>query len=121
MNHPLVLAVVALGLSAGAAAAVEPADLLALAKTAPQPPWPAGDERGMANTLGVATSQRCAWHMAQPQAKWFEVSQVRSNTMPKTPFGGAGGKRSGWGRVGIPYAIREMSDIRCASIHLPTR
>jgi len=92
MRYPLVLAVTAF-VSAGAAAAVaaEPADLLALAKSAPQPPWPVGDERGMANTLGTATTLRCAWHMAQPQAKWFEASQVRTGTMPKTPFGGAGG------------------------------
>ena len=25
----------------------------------PMPPWPKGDERGMANTLGIGTSMRC--------------------------------------------------------------
>jgi kynurenine formamidase len=90
LKRHLMLAAAAAGLALPAVA-VEPPDLLALAKTSPQPPWPAGDERGMANTLGAATTQRCAWHMAQPQAKWFEASQVRSNTMPKTPFGGPGG------------------------------
>ena|SRR5437870_1620812 len=30
------------------------------------PPWPPGDEIGMANTLGPATWQRCATHLADP-------------------------------------------------------
>src|SRR5688572_8115232 len=54
----------------------------------PPPPWPAGDERGMANQIGPATFQRCAWHMQQPGAKSYELSQVRSNTMPLSPFAG---------------------------------
>jgi hypothetical protein len=54
----------------------------------PPPPWPAGDERGMANQIGPATYQRCAWHMQQPGAKAYELSQVRSNTMPLSPFAG---------------------------------
>ena len=57
----------------------------------------------MANTLGPATTQRCAWHMAQPQAKWYEASQVRSNTMPKTPFGGPGGVKPK-PTAGIPFS-----------------
>jgi kynurenine formamidase len=52
----------------------------------PSPPWPAGDERGMANQIGPATMQRCAWHMQQPDAKAYEISHVRSNTMPLSPF-----------------------------------
>lgn len=51
------------------------------------PPWPAGDERGMANTLGTATWARCAPHLANPKAKSYELSHVRSNTMPQSPFG----------------------------------
>jgi kynurenine formamidase len=51
-----------------------------------RPPWPAGDEIGMANTLGPATWQRCAPHLANPQAKSYELSHVRSNTMPQSPF-----------------------------------
>ena len=31
------------------------------------PPWPAGDEIGMANTLGPATWARCAPHSVQPE------------------------------------------------------
>jgi kynurenine formamidase len=51
-----------------------------------RPPWPAGDEIGMANTLGPATWQRCATELANPKAKSYELSFVRSNTMPQSPF-----------------------------------
>ena len=54
----------------------------------PNPPWPAGDERGMANQIGAATWNRCAWHMTLPGAQQYELSQVRSNTMPLSPFAG---------------------------------
>lgn len=59
------------------------------------PPLPSaqGDERGMANQIGPATYQRCAWHMQQPGAKAYELSHVRSNTMPLSPFAG-------------PYAVK---------------
>lgn len=53
----------------------------------PMPPWPQGDQRGMANTLGPGTWLRCAWHLTNPEAKTYEVSHVRSNTMPLSPFG----------------------------------
>ena len=49
--------------------------------------WPAGDELGMANNLGPATWQRCAPLIANPNAKSYEISHVRSNTMPQSPFG----------------------------------
>src|SRR5262252_2780131 len=54
---------------------------------AAQSRWPAGDEIGMANNLGTATWQRCAPLLANPQAKSYELSYVRSNTMPQSPFG----------------------------------
>src|SRR5262245_15505302 len=54
----------------------------------PSPPWPAGDERGMANQIGPATYARCAWHMQQPGAKSYDLSYPRSNTMPLSPFAG---------------------------------
>jgi len=73
-------------LSAGHARAVEPAALLALSSKSPAPPWPAGDELGMANTLGEATTLRCGWHLSQRGARTYEASFVRSNTMPKSPF-----------------------------------
>jgi kynurenine formamidase len=66
--------------------AVEPVKLQRL--KVPAPPWPAGDERGMANQIGPATLLRCAWHMQQPGARTYEISHVRSNTMPKSPFTG---------------------------------
>lgn len=66
--------------------AVEPAAMLKRAARAPMPPWPAGDERGMANVLGAATTERCGWHMARRGARTYEASFERSNTMPKSPF-----------------------------------
>lgn len=54
----------------------------------PSPPWAQGDERGMANQIGPATYQRCAWHMALPDARPYELSQLRSGTMPLSPFAG---------------------------------
>jgi hypothetical protein len=69
-----------------AAAAAEPANLIALAAKSPAPPWPAGDERGMANTLGEATTLRCGWHLSQRGARTYEASFERSNAMPKSPF-----------------------------------
>ena len=50
------------------------------------PPWPKGDERGMANTLGPATWWRAAQHLAAPGAKCYELSHEISNTMPSSPF-----------------------------------
>ena len=54
----------------------------------PSPPWPAGDERGMANAIGPATWARCAPYFSQPAARAYELSHVRSNTMPLSPFAG---------------------------------
>jgi kynurenine formamidase len=48
--------------------------------------WPAGDEIGMANNLGPATWARCAPHLANANAKSYELSFTRSNTMPQSPF-----------------------------------
>src|SRR5258706_3417637 len=60
----------------------------AVGQTATPPSrWGAGDELGMANTLGPATWQRCAQALANPKAKSYEVSHLRSNTMPQSPFG----------------------------------
>ena len=53
---------------------------------APRSPWPPGDELGMANTLGPTTWQRCATYLADPRAKSYELSYLRSNTMPQSPF-----------------------------------
>ena len=51
------------------------------------PPWAKGDERGMANGIGHGTWLRCAFHLTNPKSKSYEVSHVRSNTMPLSPFG----------------------------------
>ena len=75
-----------LGLVAFSTLAIEPEKLQRL--KVPAPPWPAGDERGMGNQIGPATYARCAWHMRQPGAKVYELSQVRSATMPASPFAG---------------------------------
>jgi kynurenine formamidase len=78
-------------LAALSAQATEPDNLRRL--RVPPPPWPQGDERGMANQIGPATLARCAWHMSQPGARSFELSHLRSNTMPLSPFAG-------------PYAVK---------------
>ena len=75
----------AISLLFGVAAHAQEPDNLRRAKV-PAPPWPAGDERGMANQIGPATQLRCAWHMQQPGARPYELSYVRSNTMPASPF-----------------------------------
>lgn len=53
----------------------------------PAGPWPAGDQRGMANTLGSGTWMRCAYYLGQPDAHSYELSHVRSNEMTQSPFG----------------------------------
>lgn len=92
MKRELLIAPLLAGCAAllgGSALAAEPAALVgSTVKNTPAPPWPGGDERGMANALGPATWARCAWHLGNPQAKAYEVSYLRSNTMPKSPFSG---------------------------------
>ena len=79
----------ALSLAMSSASAMEPWRILAQSKKlTPQPPWPAGDERGMANQVGPATWVRCAWHLGNSKSQAYELSQVRSNTMPLSPFSG---------------------------------
>jgi len=43
----------------------------------------------MANAIGPATWARCAPYLSQPSARAYELSQVRSSTMPLSPFAGA--------------------------------
>ncbi len=52
----------------------------------PSPPWPAGDQRGMANTQGPGTWLRCAHHLVDPDARAYELSHVRSQSTPVSPF-----------------------------------
>lgn len=87
MNFRLIL--LALACLAAPSHGAEPLTLLSQsAKRVPAPPWPAGDERGMANAIGSGTWARCAWHLSQPKAKAYEISQIRSNSMPQSPFAG---------------------------------
>ena len=74
--------------STGLLNAAEPLRLVERAQKAPSPPWPAGDERGMANAIGPETFARCAWHIARRGAKSYELSHERSNTMPLHPLAG---------------------------------
>lgn len=53
----------------------------------PSPPWRDGDQRGMANSLGPGSWLRCAYHLAQAQAQVYDLSFVRSNDMPQSPWG----------------------------------
>jgi kynurenine formamidase len=48
----------------------------------------AEDEIGMARELGPATWGRCSEHLSNPSAKEYELSHIRSNTMPLSPFAG---------------------------------
>jgi kynurenine formamidase len=86
----------------------EPSELIAAARRSPAPPWQAGDELGMANTLGTATTQRCAWHMAQSAARTYEASHVRSNSMPKSPFAGPGGTQAK-PTSGVPFSAHAFN------------
>ncbi|MGH8675701.1 MAG: hypothetical protein ACREVG_15490, partial [Burkholderiales bacterium] len=93
MNRTLRLAPLALAVCAALGVqpsiAHEPDRILAQSRRqTPAPPWPAGDERGMANAIGASTWARCAWHLGQRKAKSYELSHVRSNTMPLSPFSG---------------------------------
>jgi kynurenine formamidase len=76
--------------------------------TMPAPPWPAGDERGMANQMGTASWGRCAWHMSQAGAQSYELSQVRSNTMPLSPFAGPYAVKP-QGSAGIPMTAQAFN------------
>jgi kynurenine formamidase len=42
----------------------------------------------MANQIGPSTWVRCAWHLGQAKSRSYELSQLRSNTMPLSPFSG---------------------------------
>lgn len=50
------------------------------------PPWPKGDECGMANTLGPATWWRAAQQMMASGARSYELSHLITSSMPSSPF-----------------------------------
>jgi len=100
-------AMLSLGVSSFALAA-EPAILIQAAQRSPAPPWRAGDELGMANTLGPITLARCAWHMGQPRAQVYEASFIRSNTMPKSPFASPAGTQYK-ATSGVPFSAHAFN------------
>ncbi|WP_432512100.1 aldehyde dehydrogenase family protein [Kineococcus sp. SYSU DK001] len=62
------------------------------------------------------------------KAYWF-VENVRTGQVVvndsngfwdiNMPFGGAGGSRTGWGRIGGRHTLLDMSDLRTGVLHLP--
>jgi len=96
MNNTRVASAVVLSMTLGAGCAKPPEAPAQLTEAqvtehskslVPTGPWPQNDERGMANTIGNGTWMRCAYYLAQPDAKSYELSHIRSNTMPMSPFG----------------------------------
>ena len=45
-------------------------------------------QRGMTNLLGADTYMRCSKHLQNPTAKTYELSYLRTKTMPLSPFAG---------------------------------
>src|SRR5262245_60301225 len=52
-------------------------------------PIHAQNEQGMAAQLGPRSWASCAQYLSQPKARAYELSQLRSPTMPLSPFAGA--------------------------------
>ena len=65
--------------------------------------------RSLSRAFRVAESLRCGSVIVNDSTDYFE------NAMP---FGGAGGTRTGWGRVGGMYQLEDMTDVRCTIISL---
>lgn len=102
-------ALAALAAASWSCHAAEPDQVLLRSKAqVPSPPWQAGDEQGMANAVGPGTWLRCAWHLAQPRAQAYELSYLRSNTMPKSPFSGPYNYRYK-PTAGIPFTMHAFN------------
>ena len=63
----------------------------------------------LSTAFRVSESLRCGSVIVNDSTDYFE------NAMP---FGGAGGTRTGWGRVGGLYQLADMTDVRCTIISL---
>lgn len=93
MTIHLLLAVVTIAMVPGCdrlrhTALPDEAEVTELSKAlVPTGPWPAGDQKGMANTLGPGTWMRCAHYLNRSGARSYELSHVRSNEMTQSPFG----------------------------------
>lgn len=46
------------------------------------------NQRGMTNLLGADTYMRCSQHLQNPDAKTYELSYMRTKSMPLSPFAG---------------------------------
>lgn len=88
MRKAMTASLALFALASSHAAAQETADVIERSREmVPSPPWDDGDQLGMANALGPGTWLRCAAHLGAPNAKAYEISHERSNTMPLSPFG----------------------------------
>lgn len=88
MGKILTVSLALFALAGSSALAQESSDAIERSvEMVPAPPWSDGDQRGMANALGAGTWLRCAAHLGAADAKVYEISHERSNTMPLSPFG----------------------------------
>lgn len=85
-NAVLATAIIALAGAAVAQTAEHRAIVERSKALVPAPPWPAGDEVGMANAIGRGTWMRCAYHLTRANAKVYELSHLVTNTMPSSAF-----------------------------------
>ena len=46
------------------------------------------NQRGMTNLLGADTYIRCSQHLQNPDSKTYELSYLRTKSMPLSPFAG---------------------------------
>ena len=65
--------------------------------------------KSLSRAFTFAEGLRCGSVVVNDSADYFESAQ---------PFGGAGGTRTGWGRVGGMQQLRDMTDLRCTIISL---
>jgi acyl-CoA reductase-like NAD-dependent aldehyde dehydrogenase len=65
--------------------------------------------KSLSRAFTFSEGLRCGSVVVNDSTDYFESAQ---------PFGGAGGTRTGWGRVGGLQQLRDMTDIRCTVISL---
>lgn len=65
--------------------------------------------KSLSRAFTFAEGLRCGSVVVNDSTDYFESAQ---------PFGGAGGTRTGWGRVGGLQQLRDMTDLRCTIISL---
>jgi acyl-CoA reductase-like NAD-dependent aldehyde dehydrogenase len=85
------------------------ADALRIANSDPLGLQAAVFTKSISKAFTIAEGLRCGSVVVNDSTDYFE------NAMP---FGGAGGTRTGWGRVGGLYQLADMTDTRCLIIGL---